>query len=255
MAAVPDKLAIVTDEVSLTYRALDIKASRIAAALTSLPSQRDRPIAIFMKDEAARIAAMLGALKANRIFIPLAPDSPEQWVTQVIEDSGTAHIIVDSSTRSIAELAATGSVTVMEVEQLARSLQPFVADRTASPDDTAYIVYTSGSTGRPKGVASSHRSLIRNSDVRYTCSDLRAATGMEICVKCRRPPESATPSCRYFRGYACFRLISIATGCRSSRPGSSPKRLHTFCSLVRCCEPGLAHYPTISGFQRFVSSG
>ena len=167
VAAVPDKLAIVTDEISLTYRALDLKASRIAAALASLPSQRDRPIALFMKDEAARIAAMLGALKANRIFIPLAPNSPEKWVTQVIEDSGTAQIIVDSSTRSIAELAATGSVTVMEVEQLARSLQPFVADRTASPDDTAYIVYTSGSTGRPKGVAISHRSLIRRGDVRY----------------------------------------------------------------------------------------
>ena len=69
VAAVPDKLAIVTDEISLTYRALDLKASRIAAALASLPSQRDRPIMLFMKDEAARIAAMLGALKANRIFI------------------------------------------------------------------------------------------------------------------------------------------------------------------------------------------
>ena len=168
MAAVPDKLAIVTDEISLTYRALDLKASRIAAALSSLPSQRDRPIVLFMKDEAARVAAMLGALKANRIFIPLAPNSPEQWVTQVIEDSGAAQIIVDSSTRSIAELAATGSVTVVEVDQLARSSEPFVADRTASPDDTAYIVYTSGSTGRPKGVASSHRSLIRQCDVRNT---------------------------------------------------------------------------------------
>jgi amino acid adenylation domain-containing protein len=162
VAAVPDGLAIVTDEISLTYRALDVMASRIAAVLASLPSQRDRPIMLFMKDEAARLAAMLGALKANRIFIPLAPDSPQNWVAQVVEDSGAAQIIVDSSSRSIAELAATGSVTVMEVQQLARSLQSVVADRTASADDTAYIVYTSGSTGRPKGVAISHRSSIRN---------------------------------------------------------------------------------------------
>ena len=87
-------------------------------------------------------------------------------MTQVIEDSGAAQIIVDSSTRSIAELAAAGSAIVVEVDQLARSLQPFVADQTASPDDTAYVVYTSGSTGRPKGVANSHRRLIRWSDVR-----------------------------------------------------------------------------------------
>jgi amino acid adenylation domain-containing protein len=167
VAAVPDKLAIVTDETSLTYRALDLKASRIAAVLNSLPSQRDQPIALFMKDDAARIAAMLGVLKANRICIPLAPDSPEKWLTQVIGDSGTAQIIVDSSTRSIAKVAAAGSIAVMEVEQLVRSLEPLVPSRSASPDHTAYIFYTSGSTGRPKGVAISHRSLIRRGEVRY----------------------------------------------------------------------------------------
>jgi acyl-CoA synthetase (AMP-forming)/AMP-acid ligase II len=118
VAAVPDKLALVIDGISLTYRALDLKASRIAAVLASLPSPRDRPIALFMRDKVARIAAMLGALKANRIFISLAANSPEQWVTQVIEDSGTAQIIVDNSTRTVAKLAATGSVSVMEVEQL-----------------------------------------------------------------------------------------------------------------------------------------
>ena len=212
VAAVPDKLAIVTDEISLTYRALDLKASRIAAGLASLPSQRDRPIALFMKDEAVRIAAMLGALKANRIFIPLAPNSPEKWVTQVIEDSGTAQIIVDSSTRSIAELSATGSVTVMEVEQLARSSKRFVADPTASPDDTACIVYTSGSTGRPKGVANSHRRLIRSGDVRYPLvrlgrSDRYAnlrSSGVFSWVRLQLVV-------RYFQGDACFRLIFIAT--------------------------------------------
>jgi acyl-coenzyme A synthetase/AMP-(fatty) acid ligase/thioesterase domain-containing protein/acyl carrier protein len=172
VTAVPDELAIVTDEISFTYRALDLQASRIAAGLASLPSQRDQPIILFMRDEATRIAAMVGAWKTNRIFLPLAPDSPQKWVTQVIEDSGTAQIIVDSSTSSIAALAATGSVTVMEVEQLARSSERFVADRIASPDDTAFIVYTSGSSGRPKGVANSHRSLIRRCDVRYLISGL-----------------------------------------------------------------------------------
>jgi amino acid adenylation domain-containing protein len=167
VVAVPDKLALVTDEISLTYRALDLKASRIAAVLTSLPARSDQPIVLVMRDEAARIAAMLGALKASRICIPLAPDSPDKWLAQVIEDSGTTQIIVDSSTHSIAKLAATGNITVMQVEQLARSLEPFVADRTASPDDTAYIIYTSGSTGRPKGVANSHRRVMRTCDVRY----------------------------------------------------------------------------------------
>jgi amino acid adenylation domain-containing protein len=167
VATVPDNLALVTDEISLTYRELDLTASRIAAALTTLPSPRDRPIVLFMKqDGSARIAATLGALKANRIFIPFAPNSPQTWLMQVIEDSGARHIVVDSSTHSLAELADTSSAAVLEVEQLAQSLESSVADQNASPDDPAYIVYTSGSTGRPKGVAISHRSSIHRSAVR-----------------------------------------------------------------------------------------
>ena len=81
VAAAPDKLAVVTDEALLSYRELDLKANHIAAVLASLPSQRDRPIALLMNDDAARVATMLGALKANRIFIPLAPNSPGKWVT------------------------------------------------------------------------------------------------------------------------------------------------------------------------------
>ena len=55
VTAVPDKLAIVTDEISLTYRALDLRASRIAAALASLSPQRERPLAIFIKSAMGRL--------------------------------------------------------------------------------------------------------------------------------------------------------------------------------------------------------
>ena len=111
VAAASDKIALVTDEISLTYRALDLRANRFAAAFASLSSSRDRPIVLFMQDEAARIAAILGALKANRIFIPIAPDSPQKWITQVVEDSGSAHIIVDNTTRSLAGLETTNTTS------------------------------------------------------------------------------------------------------------------------------------------------
>jgi amino acid adenylation domain-containing protein len=164
VAAAPDRPAIVTGEISLTYRALDLKANCIAAALASRSSQRHQPIVLFMKDEAARIAAILGALKANRIFVPLAPDSPKEWLTQVIADSGAAQILVDDSNRPVSELAA--GVTIVNLDELALSAQPFSIDQIVSPDDTAYITYTSGSAGRPKGVAISHRRVVHNSDVR-----------------------------------------------------------------------------------------
>jgi len=164
-AAAPDKLAIVTDDISLTYRALALKAAKIAGALSSVGPQRTRPIVIFMPDEASRVAAILGVLKANRIFVPLASDSPEEWITKVIEDSGAGLIIVDASIRLVAERAAGDHVVVVELDELHFTPKQSV-DETARPDDTAYIVYTSGSTGRPKGVANSHRRVVHNSDVR-----------------------------------------------------------------------------------------
>ena len=57
--AAPNQLALVTDDVSLTYRALDLTASRIATVLHSLPSSRERPIILFMRDDAARVAQTL----------------------------------------------------------------------------------------------------------------------------------------------------------------------------------------------------
>jgi amino acid adenylation domain-containing protein len=170
--ALPDELALVTDEVSLTYRTLDLKASRIAAGLAALPCQRERPLVLYMNDEAAHVAAMLGASKAWRIFIPIAPNSPQKWISQVIEDSGAAQIIVDSTTCSVAELAAGKNAAIVDVDKLARSSDSFVGDQSVCPDDTAYIVYTSGSTGRPKGVAISHRSAIHRGSVWYKLSGL-----------------------------------------------------------------------------------
>jgi len=77
VASISDRLAIVTDEVSLTYRALDLMASRIAGGLASLSFQTEKPVVLLIKDEVTRLAAMLAALKANRIFILLAPTSPQ----------------------------------------------------------------------------------------------------------------------------------------------------------------------------------
>jgi amino acid adenylation domain-containing protein len=183
VATAPEKQAIVTDEISLSYRMLDQHANRIAAA-RALRSGQSWPIMIFMGGEVARVTAMLGTLKANRIFIPLAPNSPEKWISEIIRESGAAQVIVDGSTRLVAQRAAAGNATVIEFEQLARSSEQFVFDQVSGPNDTATIVYTSGSTGRPKGVAKSHRSLVRLCDVRRAlfgfgrgdrCANLRSS--------------------------------------------------------------------------------
>ena len=85
-------------------------------------------------------------------------------------------------------------------------------------------------------------------------SDSGATTVMQICAQVAAPQESILLYCRYFAGELCLRLISNATVCRRSRPGSSRKRLHTLTLRPRCCEPGWRRYPMIFDFRRSVSS-
>ena len=104
-----------------------------------------------MKDEAARIAAILGVLKANRIFIPLARSSPKNGCprsSKTPEPRRSSSIVLPARLRSV---PPPSSVTVVtDIEQLAGSLAA-VRDRWYRlADDTAYIVYTSGSTGHQK---------------------------------------------------------------------------------------------------------
>ena len=44
-------VAVVTDDISLTYRALDLEANAIAAKLALLPSAPDQPIGLFTRDK------------------------------------------------------------------------------------------------------------------------------------------------------------------------------------------------------------
>src|SRR5262245_13280742 len=147
-AATPDNLAVVTDELSLTYRELDAMASRIAGGLAILPSHGDRPVALLMSEGPLLYAAMLGAAKAGRIFFVLAVTSPELWRSALVAESGAACIVTDSSWHALAVRVVGTEASVLEVERIGALAAPAMAEMARSPNSPACIVYTSGSTGR-----------------------------------------------------------------------------------------------------------
>jgi amino acid adenylation domain-containing protein len=118
----------------------------------TLRGNGEERIALFFRHGASMIAAMLGALKAGKPYVPLDPAHPASRIEKLVTDSGAAAILTDTDNFSMSQ---TEVIPFVENERFDPTPPPPV-----SPDAIAYILYTSGSTGEPKGVAQTHRNVL-----------------------------------------------------------------------------------------------
>lgn len=163
-----DRAAFRDDTGTWTYRDLDDRANRIAAAVTG-----DQPvIAVLMKTGAWAAAAMLGVLKAGKTVLPLDPDWPETTLSSILRHAGANALITSSAHRMTVTACMPDQAPIWIAEECTAALADAMHG-TASPDDAAVIYYTSGSTGTPKGVVISHRSLAHNVTEYIRALDIR----------------------------------------------------------------------------------
>jgi len=64
---IPERTAVKTNTVMLTYDGLNKAANRVAAAVLSLGVPAEQPIALFLDHDATMIASVLGVLKAGNV--------------------------------------------------------------------------------------------------------------------------------------------------------------------------------------------
>ncbi|MGK4578986.1 non-ribosomal peptide synthase/polyketide synthase [Kitasatospora sp. HPMI-4] len=142
VAEVPDAVAVVSGERSLTYRELNASANRFAHALIERGVGPERVVALKLPRSVEFVVAVLGVLKAGAAYLPVDPDYPPSRVEFMLADARPVLVLDDAAT----VLSADGYPET----------DPMVAAR---PDHAAYVIYTSGSTGRPKGVVVSHAGI------------------------------------------------------------------------------------------------
>ncbi len=158
----PQNIAVRTKNHTWTYETLDRIADQLAQTILAKGNSQAERVGLIFEHDAPMIAAILGALKAGKIYVPLDPSYPKERLSYILEDSQANLMLVDNTTQPLAQEVSEGTYQIINIDDLSSS--PSVADINLSipPDTIAYLLYTSGSTGQPKGVMQSHRNVLHH---------------------------------------------------------------------------------------------
>ncbi|MHC8327941.1 non-ribosomal peptide synthetase [Pseudomonas sp. LB1P83] len=156
----PDAPALMFGARTLTYGQLDARANQLAHRLREQGVGPDGLVGICVERSLEMVIGLLAILKAGGAYVPLDPEYPQERLAYMIEDSGIALLLTQSSLLSALPTVA---IDVITLDQDAGWLDAYSEQRpevALVPLSLAYVIYTSGSTGKPKGAGNSHAALV-----------------------------------------------------------------------------------------------
>lgn len=178
----PDKLflhfvaAVERDDVRLTYREADQKASQIARALKALGVRKSDTVSMLLPNSPMWLLTYLANQKLGVVTGTLDPDHTPSELQYNVSHSRARILVVDAdhlekarairpqcpNLQTVVLVDGEAKDCVSLRDELARTSDGHLGrSESISDDDTLYIMFTSGTTGKvPKGVLHPQRSLI-----------------------------------------------------------------------------------------------
>jgi len=156
VARTPDRLAVVFEEIELTYAELDRRSDLLAAHLVARGVGPEVMVAVCSRRSHHLIVAFLGILKAGGAYVPLDPAYPEERLRFMLADSGAPLLISEHLYRD----RFLGD-HVLYFEDFS-GLTEIARLRGPQPCNLAYMIYTSGSTGQPKAAMVIHEGMLNH---------------------------------------------------------------------------------------------
>ncbi|MDP1816120.1 MAG: amino acid adenylation domain-containing protein [Leadbetterella sp.] len=154
----PDKLALIFEECTLTYKELNERSNVLANILKEKhQASNTTKIGVMLERSLESVIAMIGVMKAGACYVPIDHDYPSERVAYIAEDSQLEVII---SEKELFKKHGIKTCTLVDIKKI-----DVVNEKKTNPknsnnlDDSSYVIYTSGSTGKPKGVVQTHRMM------------------------------------------------------------------------------------------------
>ncbi|HET8844460.1 MAG TPA: AMP-binding protein, partial [Ktedonobacteraceae bacterium] len=188
-AQTPDALAIICDNVFLTYAELNRRANQLAHYLRSTGIRPDIPVGMYITRSVEMVIGILGVIKAGGVYLPLDSSFPPDRLAFMLQNAKAEVLItleqlsknlLDHEARVVCLDSDWPSIACMD------SSDPFCV---TTLDHAVSLFYTSGSTGLPKGVVWPQRMILN------ACAWMWETYPFEIDeIACHRTTISFGPS-------------------------------------------------------------
>ncbi len=182
-ALFPDRPAIIYQDppeddepITWTYRDLNEKSDRFAAALVALGVARGDRVAYYIQNSPELVAGFYGILKAGAVPVPCNVMYQAEELAYHLNDSGAETLLCEAnlfptaqdilgSTSVTTTIVAGGQVRgeVLNWEQVLAAAPPLhQLPALDDEEDLALLPYTGGTTGIPKGAMLTHANMVAN---------------------------------------------------------------------------------------------
>ncbi|MFY3382706.1 benzoate-CoA ligase family protein [Paracidovorax sp. MALMAid1276] len=171
-----ERTAYIDDRGSLSYGALEDRARRLAAALTTAGVHREERVLLLMHDSSDWPVAFLGCLYAGVVPVAVNTLLTADDYAYMLDHSRAQAAIVSGALLAVLQDAMgraphevrtllvsqpTGLLPegAQDFEAALAAATPLAAPVNTAADDPGFWLYSSGSTGKPKGTVHTHANL------------------------------------------------------------------------------------------------